>query len=235
MPVGPYELTVPELASVLAADRDGLPYLVWRDADGALVLRPLVDGALLVGRSPDADVALTWDGEVSRAHVRLERAAGIWTLLDDGVSRNGTFVGGVRIAGRRRLATGDVVVVGRTALVYRSPAEQGDDTVAAAGPAQAARLSPAERRVLVALCRPLLTADGQAVPASNAEIADDLHLSVPGVKTQIRALFARLEVDGLPQNRKRAELARRAVAAGLVTAADLAGPAAAADATRVYE
>jgi hypothetical protein len=220
--IGPYELTASELSAVLAADRDGLPYLVWRDERSDLVLHPLLAGAEVVGRSPDADVAITWDAEVSRAHVRMERVAGQWTVLDDGVSRNGTFVGGERVAGRRRLRTGDVLLVGRTALVYRAPAEQGDDTVAARDGASAARVTPAERRVLVALCRPLLEAEGAlAVPATNAEIAAELHLSIPGVKTQIRALFARLEVDDLPQNRKRAELARRAVSGGLVTAADL--------------
>jgi hypothetical protein len=220
--VGPYELTASELSAVLAADRAGLPYLVWRTPDGDLVLRPLLDDAQIVGRSPDADVALPWDGEVSRAHVRLERVAGQWTLLDDGLSRNGTLVGGDRLQGRRRLRTGDVVLVGRTALVYRAPTEQGDDTVAARDGASAASLTPGERRVLVALCRPLLESDAVAVPASNHQIATELHLSVPGVKTQIRALFARLEVDDLAQNLKRAELARRAVASGLVTAGDLA-------------
>jgi DNA-binding NarL/FixJ family response regulator len=41
------------------------------------------------------------------------------------------------------------------------------------------------------------------------------------VKTHIRALFAKLDVEDLPQNRKRAELARRAIEAGLVSARDL--------------
>jgi hypothetical protein len=42
------------------------------------------------------------------------------------------------------------------------------------------------------------------------------------VRTRLRALFDAFEVPDLPQNRKRAELARRALAAAVVTPADLA-------------
>jgi DNA-binding CsgD family transcriptional regulator len=83
-----------------------------------------------------------------------------------------------------------------------------------------AKLTDAERRVLLELCRPLLGAGVARTPASNQEIADALHLSLPGVKSHVRALFAKIGVDDLPQNRKRAELARRAVELGLVTARD---------------
>jgi DNA-binding NarL/FixJ family response regulator len=74
--------------------------------------------------------------------------------------------------------------------------------------------------VLVALCAPLL-GPGVAAPAANGEIAERLSLSPAGVKTHIRALFSKLDVEDLPQNRKRAELARRALEAGLVTARDV--------------
>jgi hypothetical protein len=49
------------------------------------------------------------------------------------------------------------------------------------------------------------------------QIADELSLSVEGVKTQIQALFEKLSIEALPQNQKRAELARRALASGLLT------------------
>ena len=45
------------------------------------------------------------------------------------------------------------------------------------------QLTPAQLRVLVALCRP---PDG---PASNEEIADELTVSIDTVKTHMRALF----------------------------------------------
>lgn len=219
--LGPYQLTANELAAVLAADRDGVPYLALRDGAGALLLRPLEREQVTVGRAAENDVALPWDPEVSRAHARLERQAGRWTVVDEGLSRNGTFVGGVRVAGRRALEPGDLVTVGSTTLVFRAPPPDAGETVQAPDAATAAQLTAAERRVLLELCRPLVTAAGApAAPASNQEIADALVLSVAGVKTQIRALFTKLGVEELPQNRKRAELARRALAAGLVRPAD---------------
>ena len=91
-----------------------------------------------------------------------------------------------------------------------------------AGVASLVRLTAAERRVLVALCQPLLGSGAVGPPYSNREIGELLSLSPGGVKTHIRALFAKLEIEDLPQNRKRAELARRAIATGIVTVRDIA-------------
>ena len=85
-----------------------------------------------------------------------------------------------------------------------------------------ARLTEAERRVLAALCRPLLTG-AMAPPASNRAIAAELYISEASVKTHLRSLFAKLDVQPLPQNQKRAALARRAIESGLVSVRDLAG------------
>ena len=82
--IGPYELTATELSASISADRLGLPYLLFRGDDGELVIRTLEDQVLVVGRSPDADLPLVWDGEVSRVHAQLERIAGRWTVSDDG-------------------------------------------------------------------------------------------------------------------------------------------------------
>ena len=51
-------------------------------------------------------------------HAVLERAGGHWTLVDDGLSRNGSFVNGRRVHGRRRLDHGDEIAVGHTLLVF---------------------------------------------------------------------------------------------------------------------
>ena len=76
--------------------------------------------------------------------------------------------------------------------------------------------------MLIELCRPLLaTGEAGAVPPSNAEIAAALTVSVEAVRTHLKALFKLFEVPQLPQNRKRAELARRALAAGVVMPRDL--------------
>ena len=76
-------------------------------------------------------------------------------------------------------------------------------------------ISDAQRRVLVSLCGPLDEAPF-AGPRSNREIADELFLSVETVKTHLRALFDLFGIGDLPQNRKRAELVRRAFETGVL-------------------
>ena len=60
--------------------------------------------------------------------------------------------------------------------------------------------------MLVALCRPLKDS-AYAAPATNKDIADEVHLSVDAVKAHLRVLFERFGLDDLPQNQKRARLA----------------------------
>ena len=76
-------------------------------------------------------------------------------------------------------------------------------------------LTAAQRRVLETLCRPWLSG-ASASPAGNKEIAAALVVSEETVKTHMRALFAAFDLADAEQYHKRAELARRAVAAGLV-------------------
>jgi hypothetical protein len=216
-----HSLSPSELALTLAAERRGAPFLAYRDGIGDLRLEPLDGRArVAIGRGEHNDVALGWDAEASRTHAQLELVGGDWTIIDDGLSRNGSFVNGDRLAGRRRLIDGDVLRLGRTAVVFRAPIAAGDST-AAADAAAVVRLTDAERRVLVALCRPLGAPGGGAIPASNRAIADELQLSLAGVKTHVRSLFAKLDIEQLPQYSKRTELARRAFGAGLVSARDL--------------
>jgi hypothetical protein len=220
MGFAPHSLSPAELARILAAERGGAPFLAYRQGDD-LRLEPLEGRARLsIGRSEDNDVAVGWDPAVSRTHAQLELVGGEWTLVDDGLSRNGSFVNGERVVGRYRLSDGDVVRVGATSFVFRAPIAAGESTVAADA-ATLVRLTEGERRVLISLCRPFATPGLGAIPASNRAIADDLHLSLAGVKTHIRALFAKLDIDDLPQYRKRTELAQRALGTGLVTPRDL--------------
>ena len=69
-------------------------------------------------------------------------------------------------------------------------------------------LTPAQRRVLAALCRPL-DGPGYAAPASNQQIADELFVTVDTVKRTLTALFELFGLEALPQNQKRAALATR--------------------------
>jgi pSer/pThr/pTyr-binding forkhead associated (FHA) protein len=164
---------------------------------------------------------LDWDRQVSRSHAQLERHGTDWTLVDDGLSRNGSQVNGERVAGQRRLQDGDVLRIGHTTIVFRAPV-QGFESTLVERAQPLVRLTGAERRVLVALCAPFVADGGPApVPATNREIAEALHLSLDGVKTHVRSLFAKLGVGDLPQYQKRTELARRALEYGLVTRSDI--------------
>jgi pSer/pThr/pTyr-binding forkhead associated (FHA) protein len=211
-----HSLSPAELQALRAAEREQAPFLGYRDGAGTLRLPSLRDlDHLTLGRAEGNDLVLDWDAEVSRTHAQFTRVGATWTLVDDGLSRNGCFVNGERIQGRRRLEHGDTVRLGRTSLVFHAPGPRADSTIAA-GPRDLVPLTAAEQRVLIELCRPLLDG-GVAVPASNLEIASRLHLSTASVKTHIRALFSKLEIEDLPQNRKRAALAQRALDGGFVT------------------
>jgi pSer/pThr/pTyr-binding forkhead associated (FHA) protein len=207
-----------ELAMRLDAERRGVPLLVHLDGDGRQRLVELGEvSALTIGRGPTNDVALGWDHEVSRLHAVLAHEGGEWTISDDGLSRNGSFVNGRRLRGRHRLRDGDAIKVGATLLVYLcGDGTDGSTTTAATRQLEPPTLSEAQRRVLVSLCGPLDEAPF-AGPRSNKEIADDLYLSVETVKTHLRALFDLFGIGELPQNRKRAELVRRAFESGVLS------------------
>jgi FHA domain len=216
--LSPHPRTARELAERLAAERAGVPFLLYRDEDHRQEIVALASDCerFTIGRDRANDIALWWDPEISRAHAELERVAGEWVVADDGLSRNGTFVNGRLVQGRRRLENGDGVRLGVTVLLYSTPVggTQGL-TVAARDTPVPDELTPTQRRILAALCQPLVQAGGVTAPASNKEIADAVHLSVEGVKSQLRTLFDRFGVNDLPQNRKRLALAERALRAGL--------------------
>jgi pSer/pThr/pTyr-binding forkhead associated (FHA) protein len=216
-----FALSPAERSDLLDADRRGEPYIAYRDRSGSLSLLALEErDRVAVGRGIESDLSLDWDEEVSRVHALFERVAGRWTIVDDGLSRNGTFVNGQRIVGRRALTDRDVLRFGHTDVLFCAPEDRMEETPLAKDAARLVRLSEAQRRVLVALCRPA-SAGELLVTASNAEIAGELSVSVEAVRTHLKALFQRFEVPDLPQNRKRSELARRALAAGIVTERDL--------------
>jgi predicted ArsR family transcriptional regulator len=83
------------------------------------------------------------------------------------------------------------------------------------------RITESQRRVLIELCRPFSEGSTFATPATNRAIAERLYLSVDSVKTHLHALFEIFGVADLPQNEKRAALAKRAVRSGAVNPRDL--------------
>jgi pSer/pThr/pTyr-binding forkhead associated (FHA) protein len=213
-----------ELGERIAAERSGGPFLLYRDGDGVQVIVPLdeQEDRITIGRRPSNEVALDWDSEVSRVHAALERTGEEWTLVDDGLSHNGTYVAGERVTARRRLRDGDVIAVGATTIAYCAPAQSSTSmaTVTSVGPHVAELLTPAQRRVLIALCRPFRDST-YSTPATNQQIADELVVSVDAVKSNLRALFSVFGVDDLPQNQKRASLALRALRTGVISRRDL--------------
>ncbi|HWH92759.1 MAG TPA: FHA domain-containing protein [Baekduia sp.] len=220
-PLAAHAASPGELQERLSAERAGAPFLVVRDGAGRQRLLRLDGDRLSIGRAESNSVPLPWDTEVSRLHAELERIAGEWTVIDDGLSRNGTFVNGTRISGRVRLRDGDVLRVGRTTLGYRRPDEESAEHTAVAGePVALADIPLTQRQVLVALARPYKQAEF-ATPATNQAIAAELHLSVDAVKAHLRSLFQRFGIEALPQNQKRSRLVAEAFQRGVLSQRDL--------------
>lgn len=200
------------------------PLLRYADAEGCPA-EFLLTGAsprLTVGRSPENDLALTWDAEVSRLHATLEWIGGAWTVTDDGLSRNGTYVNGERLTGRRRLRAGDGIRVGGTLLAFREyTARRDESTRVAADVPTLGSLTESQRAVLLALCRPFKHGGAYATPTTNQQIGAELFLSEDAVKTHLRALFTKFGVGDLPHNQKRLRLVERALQSGVVRDRDL--------------
>lgn len=214
---------ISDLKARAEAERAGEPFLLFSDRDGRQSLFFFAPDMVRasVGRQASSEVVIDWDDQVSRLHARFERVEGGWEVADDGFSRNGTFVNGERVSGRRRVKDGDAVRFGRTMVTFRSPKREQQFAAGAGGTADTVRLSTSQRRVLVALCRPYKDRGGFANPATDEQIAEELVLSVGAVRAQLKVLYAKVGVEDLPQNETRVRLVERAFAAGLVSARDL--------------
>jgi hypothetical protein len=197
-------------------------YILFRDSDGRqhVVNLSSAQTQLTIGRSSSNDVTLAWDDQLSRLHAQLERVSTHWVLVDN-ASRNGTFVNGERLSGRRLLHDGDTVLVGSTSLTFKaSRVTVSRPTRIAETFAAPPSLSETQRLLLNALCRPHKVGGPYAAPASNQQIANELFLSVDAVKTHLRTLFQKFRLEDLPQNQKRAKLVERAFQLGLVSEQD---------------
>jgi hypothetical protein len=210
-----------ELKEVITAERTGRPFLVWRTDEGEqrLLLLDQQRWRVTVGRDSAADLPLPWDAEVSRTHALLEQVGRGWTVLDDGLSRNGSFVNGARVIGRRRLRDKDRMVFGATAVTYRETSGSTTQTASAIDSPAAIPLSPMQRKVLIALCRPVHES-ASAIPATNRQIAEDVYLTVDAVKAHLRVLFERYGLSQLPQNEKRTRLVAAALDSGVLAPRD---------------
>ncbi len=222
-PLAKHSLSAAELKELLGVERTGEGFLAFRDGEGVLRFFTFGSGEqtiATIGRRAETNLALRWDNEVSGLHVELHRVGGELTIVNDGLSTNGTYVNGERISARQRLRDGDLIRVGQTMLEYRAAQATLVNETVAASELAVVRLTDMQRQVLIALCKPYR--DGAyATPATNREIAGELFLSVNAVKLHLRAMFAKFGLGELAQNQKRAALAEQALRSGTITHRDL--------------
>jgi pSer/pThr/pTyr-binding forkhead associated (FHA) protein len=211
------------------------PCVIYRDADGHRVVHALRTSPVTIGRSSSANICLAWDARVSRMHARLELVgddpATDWTVVDDGSSRNGSYVNGERILRRAHLREGDGLTVGRTLLVFHvgaGAAGDDDDAQAAARSTQGgvtmfglpavtrASLSDSQYRVLLALAGPADDTGAPPQAATDEEIAGRLFLNIETVRAHVKLLSERFGVASLPPEEGRPALVERARAQGLL-------------------
>ena len=177
-----------------------------------------LDGsALLIGSGTHESGIVLADDTVSTAHAVLERVGSTWLLRDVG-SRNGTRVGGEKLGGQRRLCDGDEILVGRTRLVFRDRSATRRPKTRPLTPAPP-DLTKGERRVLVELCRPLLSTKAFQPPASVHEIAGRLCVGKNAVQSHLVGLYRKFDIYEVAD--RRLVLANEAIERGAVTVADL--------------
>ncbi|QSQ19505.1 sigma 54-interacting transcriptional regulator [Pyxidicoccus parkwayensis] len=102
-----------------AAPEPPRPGLVFVFSGGAPLFRPvpLVDGRLALGREVAGDLPLP-DERLSRQHAEVRREGLHWRVEDLG-SRNGTFVDGEQVVGRRAFTSPRVLRLGNTLALFR--------------------------------------------------------------------------------------------------------------------
>jgi FHA domain len=217
------QLSPAELKALIEAERTGVPFVYWRDGAGhqKILMLPFGGVRVTIGRREQSDIPLVWDPEVSRAHALLEPVGEAWTLVDDGLSRNGSFVNSGRVHGRHRLGDRDKMCFGNTYVIYREPngADASVSTARHPDSPSTVPLSEMQRKVLIALCRPLIQSS-TATPATNPQIASEVFLSVDAVKHHLKTLFDRFGIGELPQNEKRGRLVSIVLGSGLLTPRD---------------
>lgn len=142
-------------------------------------------------------------------HAILEPVGGGDWCVRDLASSNGTFVNRERVWSDRPLRHGDEIRIGRTRIIFRSADVPLDTTVThTAEPAP--HITRRERDVLVALCRPVLSADLFTEPASIRLIAEKLIVAEAAVKQHLFWLYDKFGVYESGE-RRRVRLANEAI------------------------
>lgn len=187
-----------------------------------------LDGELTIGRFTDmvlsnenaGHLAIHDDPAVSRLHAVLTEKTPGW-CVQAANSTNGLFVNGLRLAaGAVHLLTNDdeIRLGERTMLAFHSVSGNRDrsQTQTARGVPE---LTPAERRVLLCLCSPVLDGDAFTPPATVAMIAEQLYVTDSAIKQQLGRLYLKFDIEDGSDRRVR--LANDALTRGAVRRADL--------------
>ncbi|MEZ4322952.1 MAG: FHA domain-containing protein [Myxococcota bacterium] len=80
--------------------------------------RWIVDRDMVIGRAPDSDIQLIFDGGVSRRHCRVRMLGNGQFAIEDAGSTKGTMVDGSRISDTMPLPIGSVIQIGDTRLQF---------------------------------------------------------------------------------------------------------------------
>jgi hypothetical protein len=185
------------------------PFLRVEDSGEVISLRTEVT---TVGRGRGVDIRLE-DPSVSRLHAELVRRGPYVYVVDLGLSRNGTRVNGRPVA-RRVLNEGDVLSFGAARCRIGGLPQEDLEEEPGLRRAAAPDLTRREVDVLTALCRPALSDEAFAMPATAHEIATDLVVTEAAVKQHLLRLYQKFRVPEGPNRRTR--LANEVVALGLV-------------------
>ncbi len=152
-----------------APSRAKIPVLYWENS---------------LGRSRSCDIVLP-DPTASRDHAVLYRREAGWFVMDSG-SKAGTFVNGKKIQTARRVAPGDLITMGSTALRLKR-VQPGDLKRAAA--ARPAKRAPRPAPLLLAATAAQLLLGVQACLQPEAPVFEPL-LPLAGLLALEWALFA---------------------------------------------
>jgi hypothetical protein len=186
-----------------------VPYLRIEDSGDVISLTREIT---TVGRGKGCDIQLD-DPSVSRLHAELVRRGPYVYVTDLGLSRNGTRVNGRPVA-RRVLDEGDVLSFGaaRCRIGGLPPEELTADSEMRRSAVP--ELTRRELDVLTSLCRPALSDEAFATPATATEIAADLVVTEAAVKQHLLRLYGKFRISEGANRRTR--LANEVVALGLV-------------------
>jgi len=196
-----------------------MPYHLEVCSSSGPQLITLTGQRVTMGKLPSCVVTLDHDPTVSRMHALLENFGFAWSIRDLG-SRNGTYVNGEKVTAERLLRSGDQLRLGNSRMIFwqaahADQAPEDCNTKPNERPQLRSRLTPRELDVLLALCRPVVSEDPFAQPASIHRIARELFVTEAAIKQHLHNLYDKFAIP--TQGVRRVALANEAIRCGAVS------------------